>query len=61
MNAKELLEWLEERGELYICKADGGSYTVVARAADPIPYLSPKQHTTKADRTGSVIALPTRR
>ena len=36
MNAKELLEWLEERGELYICKADGGSYTVVARAADGV-------------------------
>lgn len=36
MNAKELLEWLEKRGELYICKADGGSYTVVARAADGV-------------------------
>lgn len=36
MNAKELLEWLEERGELYICKANGGSYTVVARAADGV-------------------------
>ena len=36
MNAKELLEWLEERGELYNCKADGGSYTVVARAADGV-------------------------
>lgn len=31
MNAKELIEWLEERGELVVSKADGGHFVVVAR------------------------------
>ncbi|EFE49291.1 hypothetical protein NEIELOOT_01949 [Neisseria elongata subsp. glycolytica ATCC 29315] len=28
---------------------------------DPIPNLLPRQHTTKADRVGSVTASPVRR
>lgn len=36
MNAKDLTEWLEERGELIISKADGGNFTVVARDANGV-------------------------
>ena len=31
MTNKQLLEWLEEQGELMISKADGGPFVVVAR------------------------------
>lgn len=31
MNGKQLLEWLEDRGELMIMKKDGGGFVIVAR------------------------------
>ena len=36
MNAKELLEWLEERGEMMLSKQDGKGFVIAARAADGI-------------------------
>jgi hypothetical protein len=34
MNAKELVEWLEDRGELMVMKKDGEGFVIAARAAD---------------------------
>lgn len=34
MNSKQLLEWLEDRGELVISKSDCGHFVVVARKPD---------------------------
>lgn len=34
MNTKELIEWLEDRGELVVSKSDGGNFVVVARKPD---------------------------
>lgn len=31
MTSKQLLEWLEDRGELMVNKTDGGNFIVVAR------------------------------
>lgn len=31
MTNKQLLEWLEDRGELVVSKSDGGNFVVVAR------------------------------
>ncbi|WP_165010839.1 hypothetical protein [Neisseria yangbaofengii] len=31
MNPKDLIEWLEDRGELVVSKSDGGNFVVVAR------------------------------
>lgn len=36
MNAKELVEWLEDRGELMVMKKDGEGFVIAARAADSI-------------------------
>lgn len=36
MNEKELFEWLEDRGELVISKADGGRFMIFSRAADGV-------------------------
>lgn len=34
MTNKQLIEWLEDRGELMILKNDGGHFVVVARKPD---------------------------
>lgn len=34
MNSKQVLEWLEDRGELVVSKSDGGHFVVVARKPD---------------------------
>ncbi|MFC3875352.1 hypothetical protein [Neisseria musculi] len=34
MNAKDLIEWFEDRGEMVISKSDGGNFVVVARKPD---------------------------
>lgn len=31
MNAKDLVEWLEDQGELVVSKADGGNFIVMIR------------------------------
>lgn len=31
MTYKDLIEWLEDRGELVVSKSDGGNFVVVAR------------------------------
>lgn len=36
MNAKELVEWLEERGEMMLSKQDGKGFVIAARAPDGI-------------------------
>lgn len=34
MNEKDLIEWLEDRGELMVMKKDGESFVIAARAPD---------------------------
>lgn len=36
MNAKEITEWLEDRGELMVMKKDGEGFVIAARAPDGI-------------------------
>ena len=36
MNEKDLVEWLEDRGELMVMKKDGEGFVIVARAPDGI-------------------------
>lgn len=34
MNAKEITEWIEDRGELMVMKKDGEGFVIAARASD---------------------------
>lgn len=36
MNEKDLVEWLEDRGELMVMKKDGEGFVIAARAPDGI-------------------------
>lgn len=36
MKAKEITEWLEDRGELMVMKKDGEGFVIAARAPDGI-------------------------
>lgn len=36
MNAKDMMEWLEDRGELMVMKKDGEGFVITARAPDGI-------------------------
>ena len=36
MNAKEIAEWIEDRGELMVMKRDGEGFVIAARAPDGI-------------------------
>lgn len=36
MNEKDLIEWLEDRGELMVIKKDGEGVVIAARAPDGI-------------------------
>lgn len=36
MNEKDLIEWLEDRGELMVMKKDGAGFVIVSRAPDGI-------------------------
>lgn len=36
MNEKDLIEWLEDRGELMVMKKDGDGFVIATRAPDGI-------------------------
>lgn len=36
MNVKDMMEWLEDRGELMVMKQDGAGFVIAARAPDGI-------------------------
>ena len=36
MNEKDLIEWLEDRGELMVMKKDGEGFVIATRAPDGI-------------------------
>lgn len=36
MNVKDMMEWLEDRGELMVMKKDGEGFVIAARAPDGI-------------------------